>query len=407
MASKFNNIDFTGLEEYAETDRQRLSLATMIECGNLQDGYTKLGLDASNFTRDLRIILRRAATHGVKPLMKDGSTSYQVPEGYAIKGESVLLDDEDNVKMKWIKTDRSKEEQLLSLKDAITEIVSELDGKSKSVVCPKVSIQDEDLVNVYISNDLHIGALAWSEETGDRDYDLKIAREQIESAGHYLTKATPPSRVGIVVDLGDLTEMDDYKNATPHSGNVLDVDGRYSQVLRVAISSLIGLIDKAREKHPIVKFINIAGNHDITTALAVRFAIDAYYRNEPTVEVCVSPQHVKYYQHGKQLLGFAHGDGLKMRDAGETMAMDCMDIFSSTEYRDMHFGHTHKDAVYDGKLCRSESHRNIAPLNSWASHKGYRRGIGSMKAICYHKDFGEIGRNMFNVNMHDKDDNNE
>lgn len=108
---------------------------------------------------------------------------------------------------------------------------------------------------------------------------------------------------------------------------------------------------------------------------------------------------IKYVQFGSTMLGFAHGDGLNMRDAGEVMACDNEGVFSQTVNRYFHFGHNHKDSVYDGRLCRSESHRNLSPLNNWAAHKGYRRQAGTMKCISYHKDFGEISRTTFNVNM--------
>jgi len=196
--------------------------------------------------------------------------------------------------------------------------------------------------------------------------------------------------------------MDDFKNATPSSGNAVDVDGRYSKVIRVAMEAMVKMIDKALAKHEVVHFINISGNHDITTGHANRAFVSAWYRNEPRVKVCEKPTHQKYFKHGKTLLGFAHGDGLKMPNAGELMAVQCANIFSDTVHRFFHFGHNHKDKVVDGRICKAESHRNIAPLNSWASHAGFTRQLGTMKCITYCPKHGELSRNLFNVGMTDE-----
>lgn len=272
------------------------------------------------------------------------------------------------------------------------------EGKSKEVA--PVLVNDADtLLNLYITNDLHFGALAWADETKDRDYDLSIADETLDRAINYLVDNSPKAKVGIVCDLGDLLEADDFKNATPGHGHNLDVDGRYPKIIRTAMQAMVKMIDKALTRHEIVHFINISGNHDVTTGHAIRAFVEAWYRNEPRVIVDTRPTHQKYFQHGKQLLGFAHGDGLRMHDAGELMAVHCQDIFSSTAYRHYHFGHNHKDKIVDGRICKAESHRNLAPLNSWASHAGFSRQLGTMKCITYCSNLGEKSRTIFNVDM--------
>lgn len=59
--------------------------------------------------------------------------------------------------------------------------------------------------------------------------------------------------------------------------------------------------------------------------------------------------------------------------------------------------HNHRDSVIDTRLCRAESHRNIAPLNAWAFNNGYRRNPGTMKSITYHTEKGEVSRQLFNL----------
>jgi len=136
----------------------------------------------------------------------------------------------------------------------------------------------------------------------------------------------------------DLLEVDDYKNMTPKSGNILSVDSRYPKILRAAYESLIYAINKALEKHEIVYFYNIAGNHDISTGDAIREVIRVAFMNNPRVIVDETPRRIKYHIHGSTAIQFAHGDGMRMHQAGEVMAHDLQAIFSNTKNRYAHFG---------------------------------------------------------------------
>ena len=341
--------------------------------------------------RDLKRRIMRMRQSGKLPL----DSGNKVSVGEILKGTSTLYDDQNNVVLQWVKSDASKEAQLEAISSAITEMATLLLPAIETIKQDS-NITNDDSLTVYISNDIHFGALMWAPESGT-DWDLDIAVKTVTDAYDYLFETTPPSKSAIISDLGDLMEVDSFKNLTPQSGNPLAVDGRFPKILRAAYMSLVYAIDKALQKHEIVHFINIAGNHDMTVGHAIREIIRAVYRNNPRVVIDESPSAIKYFIYDEVLLQFAHGDGLKMKDAGEVMAADCEAIFSQTRFRYAHFGHNHKDSVIDGRLCRAESHRNLAPTNDWAAHKGYRRQLGTMKAITYHANKGEIGRNLFTI----------
>ena len=326
---------------------------------------------------------------GLLPLASGNS----VDSGQILRGTSTLYDSAGNIKQQWVKSDADKLVQFDSIREAITLLASELQPLPP---IPQILPATDETATLYISNDIHFGALMWAPESGT-DWDLPIAVDTVKAAYDHLFATSPNSRVGIVTDLGDLMEVDSFKNLTPQSGNPLAVDGRFPKIMRAAYSSLVYAIYRALEKHEQVYFINIAGNHDMTVGHAIREVIRAVFADNSRVIIDDSPSAIKYFQHGQTLLQFAHGDGLKMRDAGEVMAHDCETIFSSTKYRYAHFGHTHKDAVYDGRLCRSESHRNLAGLNDWAAHKGFRRQLGTMKSITYHSGKGEVSRSLFTL----------
>lgn len=114
------------------------------------------------------------------------------------------------------------------------------------------------MATLYISNDIHFGAYNWHEEV-EADWNLDLASSTLRSAYDHLFAHSPNSRIGIVTDLGDLLEVDNDKNMTPKSGNVLDVDTRYAKILRAAYEGLIYAVNCALLKHELVYFYNITG----------------------------------------------------------------------------------------------------------------------------------------------------
>ena len=76
-----------------------------------------------------------------------------------------------------------------------------------------------------------------------------------------------------------------------------------------------------------------------------------------------------------------------------------MKVLDTIEHIHAHFGHNHKDSVWDGANTKQESHRNLPPQNVWATNMGYRRQVGTMKSITYDKKYGEESRQTYNVMM--------
>lgn len=362
-----------------------------------------------NLTRIATLLLERFPSYDVRPeRLRNRIANYRrkgllpldsgnsVSAGEYLKSTSTLFDADGNVKLQWVKSDVPKQEFLAAYEEAISQIASNLPALPLTAA-PSAPLL-ADLATLYISNDVHIGALIWDKESVS-DWNSELASATLRASYDYLFGCSPASRVGIVVDLGDLCEQDNNKNMTPLSGNILAVDSRYPKVLRIAYESLIYGIKLALAKHEIVYFYNIEGNHDLNTGHAIREIIRMAFSNEPRVIINELPSPIKYHQHGAVLLQFAHGDGMKPKAAGEVMAHDCQDIFSSTKYRFSHMGHNHQDLVYDGRICRVETHRNLAPSNAWAYHKGYRTSPGTMKSITYSATNGEISRNIFNISQ--------
>jgi len=190
---------------------------------------------------------------GVLPLDSGNSVSYDE----ILKRSSTLYGPDGKVKQQWVKTDVDKQQFLDAFSSTISDMVKSIPTLPQHS-SPTEEELDSDLATVYISNDVHFGALMWHEES-EADWNVEKASKSLQSAYDYLFNCSPNSKVGIVVDLGDLMEVDDFKNMTPKSGNILSVDSRYPKILRAAYEGLIYAVNKALEKHEIVHFYNIAG----------------------------------------------------------------------------------------------------------------------------------------------------
>ena len=211
-----------------------------------------------------------------------------------------------------------------------------------------------------------------------------------------LVSQANPTQTAYIADLGDWYHSDNNENRTAASGNALDVDGRYHKVLEVGLRIAIKLVDLALTKHETVYWRSSIGNHNTHSAVMMNLFIQAYYRNEPRVIVRNSPAMIDYFQFGKVLFGVTHGHTAKPDKLAQLMPVDCSDIWSSTKFRYFLTGHVHHQSVKEYPTCVIETFRTIAHKDAWHTASGYRSGQ-NLQCITYHKDHGEIARNLVNI----------
>ena len=311
-------------------------------------------------------------------------------------GTSTLTDENGDVKLKWTKTKVEDTNRLESFKQALTNFMSEDDIVHKEVIKEPLAV-DYETMSVYTIGDAHIGMLAWDKETGD-DHDLIIAQRDLLKAMDLLTEQSHQSETAFIIDVGDWFHADNASNTTSHSGNALDVDGRYPKVLEIGLSLTVKLIDIALRKHSRVMWRSAIGNHNEHSAIMMTAFIKAWYRNEPRVVVMDTPNMFMYHKFGKNLIGVTHGHTCKAEKLGEVMSVDCKNDWSSTNQRYWYTGHIHHQSVKEFSNCVVETFRTLAGKDAWHSSAGYRSGQ-DMKCITLHKEYGEISRNTVSLAM--------
>jgi hypothetical protein len=256
---------------------------------------------------------------------------------------------------------------------------------------------DEDLLSLYPLGDPHFGMRAHAPEAGE-NFDLKIAEQITKAAIDRLVASAPPSATAILCNLGDFFHADDNSARTRQSGNPLDVDGRWHEVLKIGAWTMAHLVNRLLAKHARVIVYNERGNHDDISALVLSVSLSMHFADNPRVKIETSPAYFHFYEHGAVLLGFTHGDGPKEGDLPGIMANDEPAAWGRTKFRVWHRGHFHHDMVKDLTGAGVETHRTLAGSDAWHRKSGYRAQRDA-KRIDYHRQFGEVERVRVNIDM--------
>lgn len=257
------------------------------------------------------------------------------------------------------------------------------------------SVSDSDLLCVYPMGDPHFGMRAHAPEAGE-NYDLKRAEIETRAVVDRLVSLAPPGESALLINLGDFFHADDNSARTRQSGNPLDVDGRWHQVVKVGAWTMVHLVQRLLEKHRRVTVWNERGNHDDHSAITLATALQMYFAQDPRVEIADPAPYYHFLEFGSNLIGATHGDGPKEAELPAIMAHDMPEAWGRTRHRVFHRGHFHHDRVVDLTGCTVETHRTLAASDAWHRKSGYR-ARRDMKCIVYHRRWGEDTRIRVNL----------
>ena len=248
------------------------------------------------------------------------------------------------------------------------------------------------MLTVYPLGDPHIGLFASAEECGEK-VTLQSATKDLVAAVQNLSAGAQPTKTGLIVNLGDFFHADNNTNSTAKSGNLLDVDGRWPEIIRAGVRAMQECINLALQKHEKVHVFNVLGNHDEHSGLALAMILEAYYCNEPRVIIDSSEKQFKMFRFGQTLLCFAHGHTTKPQNLEGIMLDRWPKDVGETKYRFWITGHIHHKQVQEYRGCIVESFRTLAAKDAYHASRGYGSGRDLVR-ITYHREFGEWGRQL-------------
>lgn len=394
------------LAEFA-TAAQRRYVDAVNRQGSMRQAAKQLGCNVSLVSRAIQRLRERAAARGYSP---DTLARGLVAPGQESAGESVLYDEHGNVKLRWLKTRKSKDERQ-PLIEAMQEL---LEGWNQQPGTPDPGIAEpvrDDLMCVIPIGDFHFGMYAWGLEAG-QDFDLKIAERNWRTAFDNMVRTMPACELGVVLNLGDLTHGDNSKNVTPRAANQLDIDTRHPHVTRVALRCMLYAAHRVREKCQRVKVRNNIGNHDQETSQAISLMMEAHFngieiegiekpeKSPSRIEICTSPKDLEIVaEFGQVLITSSHGEYTKPAEIPGLLLDDFPEQCGRTHFRYHHSGHVHHKNVHTDipGLHSFESHRTLSPKDKHAANK--YRAPQSIELITYHRHFGEINRSTHGIEL--------
>lgn len=183
----------------------------------------------------------------------------------------------------------------------------------------KYTLQNTPFQNLLLLNipDLHLGKQSWAEETGFRNYDIKIAVDEYNKAvNDLLSKAVHFTHIDKILFVvgNDLFNSDNaYPLTTTTAGTPQQDDVRWQKVFKLGRNLMIETIEKLKLIASVdVKVI--PGNHDFQKSFYLGDVLEIKYEHDPNVNVDNSPKTRKYYNWGNSIIGLTHG---ARKDEGE------------------------------------------------------------------------------------------
>ena len=195
----------------------------------------------------------------------------------------------------------------------------------------------------------------------------------------------------LLVGLGDFMHYDGTLPITQRGGNVLDNEGRYRKMIRVALRCWRTMVTQALNLFEEVHVIVASGNHDEFSMAFLSEALAAHYADNPRVHVDTTPGRFHYHRYGANLVGVTHGDKAKPAQLPGIMAVDRPGDWAGASHRTWWTGHVHsqRDIPYAG--VNVETFGILPPGDAWSHGMGYR-SRREMKAIVLNESGGEYAR---------------
>lgn len=245
--------------------------------------------------------------------------------------------------------------------------------------------------------DLHIGKLAWAKECGE-PYDVAIAETVFREALDALVARAAPYIVEkfLFVVGNDLLHVDNPHNTT-FNGTPQDHDSRYHRTFMRAFDLMVEAIDRLLAVADVDVMI-VPGNHDQTAAWHLGHSLTCWYNRCAQVTVDNRPMLRKYYEWGKVMLVFTHGDKEKPISKLANLAADEEpEMWGRTRYREAHIGHLHHNELKDEPGFSIRRLPSLSAADNWHKAAGFVGAPRQAQSFVWNSNEGLVGTQVYNV----------
>lgn len=281
------------------------------------------------------------------------------------------------------------------IKDDSIDLIGALieDAKKYSPRYPKINypIYNDGYLYEIAMYDIHFGRLTWDEESGE-SYDIKIAEKAIKSSLIKLLSLVENQKISkILFPMGNDFFNVDSKFNTTTGGTPQQEDTRWQKTFQKGRELCVWMLDLCSQIAPVDVLI-IPGNHDQQRAFYLGDSLYSWYHNSQDVNINNEAIGTKYYNYGKTLLGFTHGNDVKLEKLPFIMAYDQPELWAKTKFREWHTGDKHHkkgltpiEDESSGMLIRII--RSLVAFDAWTYNSGYR-SLRASESFLWHPENG-------------------
>jgi hypothetical protein len=269
--------------------------------------------------------------------------------------------------------------------DFIANVVEGLKGyEFQPVKVTKIIKADKiGLINIY---DAHINKLSVYETTKHNssiEDNVRVFREAFASL---FDRCFAENVERIVFPIGNDFYNDDNHGFTT-SGTPQDVYPDWSNSFTLGLNAIRWCVDYSISKGVKIDLVTIYSNHDKAKLWYLSKCLEIAYEKNEYVTLDFQRIQFKYYEYGRCMMAFAHGDTTKVNDYHNIMASDEPEMWGRTKHRSMWLGHEHTSKKY--KYLNHEDRRGVeinhmramSNPDTWHHSKGY---LGIPKSCTAH-----------------------
>lgn len=298
----------------------------------------------------------------------------------------------------------------LKKKVEIVDAKAEIESLKKSaleVIKPvppfvrKAEKSSGNLLEIDIA-DHHFGKLAWAAETGNQNYDTKIATKLFKQAFQtILSRVSNLSFDEIWFVVGNDLLNSDNAAGTTTKGTYVSTDVRYQKTFAVVRQTITECIETLRPLAKKVKVIMVPGNHDQLSVWHLGHSLECFFNQYKDVEIDNTPKYYKYHRFGQVMIMYTHSDKGKRKNYPLMMATEQPEMFGNTKFREVHTGHRHRLEVEEEHGIRVRTMSALCPPDAWHAENGFVGNLRAAEAFIWNKDEGLIGTAVYTDNRKD------
>lgn len=271
-------------------------------------------------------------------------------------------------------TVKPREKQAVSMEET-GKFFKKLVLKYQPKYLEPITTEHNGLMREINISDLHYGKLAWVGESGE-NYDYKIAKKRFDSiidAECARLEKEPVEKI-LFAWTNDFFNSDTPDNTTT-AGTQQATDLRWQKMFNTGTEAIISALDRLQQYAP-VKTFYIASNHSRQMEFYATKVLEAWFNQNPRVEIDADGRARHYELFGRNMIGFTHSSFEKPANLQHLMAVEEPKMWASSQYREMHLAHIHSEKVEEKGGVVYRWLPSVTGADGWHYDSGY---VGARK----------------------------